>query len=619
MYKTKDGVASSKVASKQQPTQSNSDSGKSSQVSSDALGKVQGYINSWLDYRKKLMPNWERDTKLFNNIRYQKKYQGVSSTFVPMTRSTIETITAALVTGDMNTEFIPQDIYKYLSDNLEKGYTGTRKDANGVEAEETKEQFLVRAIKEALKGGVIKDESLEILNALYDYHWDSGDWDKLFSKFIKSGLKIGNGAFWEVWENGRPKLIYVPFVDFVFDPTCTDDDSGAFKGRRYFSSLSSMKSEVIVDPETGKKKKRYNLRGVTTSNIYDDDKTDKQLKEELLYGSTVSDQKGIDQVEVIELRCGTRQYVVINRSIIAEDIENPIITQAKLRGIDTADLILYPCVTWANYEDDSLYIGESETSTFWQEQERLNDTTNQKSDSVTRALLQNYRADPALKAQKNSFNVPGAVIWGTTGQYEAIPPAVVPGAAFNEEASIKNNIREVTATDQIVKGVGSTSDITATEAQLQVAQSGQRVEMKVDSLARGPLKRLARLTLQYYRLFLVDPFIFPKKSVSGIEPLLYDPKKYDYVYEPKVILNIAAQNKKRQEQREALEAYKMLIQDPTNNLDEVKKIMLPKIVDLDRDEIDRIIERNTMPGDPVTLPPTPSLQTQAPDMGGQPA
>lgn len=576
-------------------------------------------VNTWLDYRKKLLPQWERDTKLYNNERVAKHYEGIADTFVPMTYSSLETISAALLTADYSTEFTPQDIYKYLKDRLMPGYNP--------DSGESEDDYLVRAIQKALKGDSISDDSLEVLNAFYDYCWDNGNWVDSIGEMIDSGIQIGTGSVWMTFKNGKPQLVSVPFPDYIFDPTATDDDSCHFAGRRYLGSLTALKAETIADPNSAsdspKTKKRYNLTGLKARTANgDNDKTAKELLETMLLGSTVEikDDKGnlkddLDQCEVIELMTEDRMYTIVNRSCMAEDVENPIVAQAKVRGTDPSRLIKIPGVTWANNKKGSLLVGSSETSTFWKEQERLNDNTNQKSDAVTRALLQNYRADPTLKAQKKSFSVPGAVIWGSMGQYEAIPPTEVPAAAFNEETSIKNNIREATATDQIVKGVASTSDTTATEAKLQVAQSGQRIEKKIMKLERGPLRRIARLGLQYIQLFIADPFIIPQKADGGIKPLFYDPKKYNFDFEPKVTLTVSADSKRKQDQQDADENFQIVIQDPTNNLQAAKEILYPKMLDLDKDEIRRITTPQTqpaMPGAPAGVPGQPGAPGMPP-------
>lgn len=625
MTVTKHGVANGQLASKQRNI-STPDKAPRAGSSQDTLKKVQGMVKEWLAYRKKLLPSWERDIKLYNNERVETHYKGVADTFVPMTYSTLEAMSSALLTADYNTDFVPQDIYQYLKDRLMPGYTGENGvDEAGNPIQESEEEYLIRAIQNAVTGGAITDESMEVLNALYDYCWEKGTWDAEIGYGIDDGLQIGNGSWWMILDNGLPKLINVPFPDCVFGPRATEDSNLPFGGRRYLSSLKDLKDEVIVDPKTQQTTKRYqNLSDVKRrGDNSSDEKMDKELFEDLLLGSTVATENkdGVlddeDQVEVIEIMTDERMYTLINRTVLAEDTENPIAAQAKLRGIDPKRLITIPLIIWANNKRKSLLIGRSETSTFWKEQERLNDATNQKSDAVTRALLQNYRADPQLKAQKNSFSVPGAVIWSTPGQYEAIAPAQVPSAAFNEEISIKNNIRETTATDQIVKGVGSTSDVTATEAKLQVAQSGQRIEKKIKQLEQGPLKRIALVALQYIRLFITDPFIVPQQANNGINPLLYVPNKYNYDFEPKVTLTIAAQNKRKQDARDAAESFKTVIKDPTNNLLEAKKILYPKMLDLDKDEIDRITE-NPNPGTPPGMGSDPAQGEMPSRMGAMP-
>jgi len=327
-----------------------------------------------------------------------------------------------------------------------------------------------------------------------------------------------------------------------------------------------------------------------------------------LFGSTVDydAKKDNKQVEVIEIQTDDRCYTVLNRQYLIEDEVNPFKAQAELMGIEYTGFL--SGITWANYKDNSLLVGKSETATFWKEQERLNDATNQKSDAVTRALIQQKLADPALKSQKNSMGIPGAVIWGTVGQMANVPQDQVPASAFNEEATIKNNIREVTATDQLIKGVGSGQDVTATEAKLQVAQSGQRIEMKVKSLERGPLTSLARKVLYLSQLFIADPFIVPQPGNNGMSAVLFDPAVFTGNFIPKVKLTIDAKNLEKREQAEHLNTYQILIQDPTNNLQAVKELLLPKITGFDKDEVKRISEQPQPQQDPnAPLPPEAAL------------
>src|SRR6185295_20326815 len=101
---------------------------------------------------------------------------------------------------------------------LMPGFTGQVADENGDMVDETEEQYLVRAIQNAVSGGAITDESLEVLNALYDYCWEKGNWEEEIGFGIDDGLQIGNGAWWLSLSNGLPKLVNVPCPDCVFSP-----------------------------------------------------------------------------------------------------------------------------------------------------------------------------------------------------------------------------------------------------------------------------------------------------------------------------------------------------------------------------------------------------------------
>jgi hypothetical protein len=553
------------------------------------------FRNSW-DYTKTLHPTWLKWHKLYNNERVLKSFEGVTDTFVPMTFSTVETMVAAIATGDLNVDYVPQDIYKYLTQSLTDGREFT--------SDTERRDFLVAELSEKLQGGVIEDDDLAVLNALFDYWWESGDWDEKLEHLIRSGLKTGNGAWWLSWEDNRPCLYNVPFRDFIFDPTATNDDTCGYMGRRYLSTIDKLKSVQIIDPETQELVPRY--KGLDSLHLdnhsgKNEDNTDKEVKEYMLLGSTMPGD--VDQVEVIEIVTPERVYTALNRKYLVEDIENPTLTQAKAMGLDMPGIL--PGITWANYKDESLYIGKSEVETFWKEQERLNDLSNQKGDSITRTLIQNKRIDPKYSALSKMLDIPGAVLPIPQGAVEVLPQAQVPYQVFQEENSIKNNIREVSATDQIVKGVGGGNDVTATEAKLQVAQAGQRIEMKIKSLERGPLKRLARLVFAYARLFVTDPMIVPTRTNKGIAPKLYTPKKYTQDFEPRVQLNIYAKDRKREEQRDAIEMYKILIQDPTNDLQAVKKILLPKIIDVDKAELEDMTKKpeEMQPDDPMSAAP----------------
>lgn len=558
----------------------------------DVLADVLKMFKSSWDYTKKLHPIWERDIKLYNNERVQKNYEGLADTFVPMTFSTIETIKSALTNGDLSIKYQPQDIYKYLTTKLTKGMEFSDETA--------RTQFLVEKINEVLQGGVIGDDDLDVLNALSAYYWDIGGFDEAVENLVDSGLKIGQGSIWIVWDVDHPKAVYVPFRDFIFDTSATCDDEMGYMGRRYHSTIKKLEDIKVIDPQTRELIPRYSLDELKNASLDDTfDKTDKQEKEEMLIGAV--NEKDKDIIEIIEIVTEDKAYTIANRKYVIENTKNWFKAQAELMGIEMKGII--PGVTWSNYKDPSLIIGKSETSTFWKEQERLNDTTNQKGDAITRSLLQHHRIDPKYQAQAKALSIPGAAIIAPDGAVDVLPQAQTPAAAFNEEVSIKNNIRETTATDQIVKGVGSSQDVTATEANLQVANADSRIKSKIKSLKRGPLTRIAKINYDLIRLFVTDMMIVPIETNKGIQGKLYDPTKYTHNFYPKVQLTINANAAQQKDREQALATYQILIQDPTNDLQALKEIYLPKITtDLDKSELDSIIKSPNQAMQPMGMP-----------------
>lgn len=553
-------------------------------------------VKPCFSYTKELRKVWERDVKLYNNERVKRNYKGLTDTFVPMAFSTVETIKAAIVTGDLSIRYQPQDIYKYLTSQLTRGVEFA--------TPQEEQNFLIQKIQEKLKGGITEDEDLEAVNAITSYFWDVCDFDDGVESLVDSGLKIGQGALMLTWEVDRPKLTHVPFRDYIWDINATEDGECEFQGRRYLTTKSKLEDVEILDPVKRENVKRYkNLDQIGKRDT--EEKTDKEEKEAMFEGSLVSQdlEAAQEQVEVIELYFKDKVYSIANRRTIIEAAPNPITAQAELLGIAIDDDMKLPGITWANYKDPSLLVGRSEISTFWQEQERLNDATNQKGDAVTNALLQNNRIDPKYQHLAKLLGIPGSTIPAPQGAVERLPQATVPNAAFNEEVAIKGNIRETTATDQIVKGVGSTSDITATEANLQVANADSRIKQKIKSLERRPLKRLARLLFTYIRLFISDPMLIPVETNQGIQPRLFSPEKYTQDFTPKISLTVGAKNTKKLEQQAALGTYQVLIQDPTNNLEAVKRVFLPKITDVDKGELESIITPPAQPAPMTTEPP----------------
>jgi hypothetical protein len=518
------------------------------------------FDNSW-NYSKTQHTRWERNWKLYNNQRTHESYVGVTDTFVPMVYSTVETLTSALSSGRPSTDFTPQDMWQYVE---VYAFTGKKPD-------------------------------LKALNALYDYYWDCDNWDLKTIKSIRAGFNTGTMAEYYYWDIDKPRIINLPVRDLIIDPNLTDpmqliiSPDTTYAGRRFLSTKEDLEAAEIVDPETGEVVKRYknldkvNPLGNTSTGDVELDKKNK----EMLMGATNEDSTTV--VEVIEISSGDRTVSMVNRSIVIEDRENVFKTQARLMGDENPKGII-PVAVGRFIADESLIYGKSIIDPIAKPQELLNDMTNQSVDAVTDALNPQKELDPMysdwLPKITNAF---GAVYPFKPGSLAPIRKDAVPVNAFNERLNIKNEIREATGADQVVKGVTTDQDVTATEINAQLNQAGQRFEIYVRMLERELLYQRAKIVYGMIRRFVTAPKSIPTMTQDGPKFHTFDPQQFGDKYEPQVRLEASVQNARQREQAQATRAYELLIADPTNDLYQVKKILLPKIVDLDEQELDRII------------------------------
>lgn len=571
-------------------SKANSTRKKKAEEESDALKWCQDRLdNSWA-YSKSQHPRWERNWKLYNNQRTHESYVGITDTFVPMVYSTVETLTSALSSGRPSTDFTPQDIWQYVAVYAMTG----------------------------------KKPDLKALNSLYDYYWDCDNWDLKTIKSIRAGFNTGTMAEYIYWDIDKPRIDNLPVRDLIIDPNLVDpmqlitDPDNTYAGRRFHSTVGALEDIEIVDPKTGEMVKRYKelAKVKPLSGPTGDTELDKKNKEMLMgtvSGTNTGDSSNI--IEVIEIWSGNRTVSMVNRTVVIEDRENIYKTQARTLGDENPKGII-PIPVGRFIADESLIYGKSIIDPIAKPQELLNDMTNQSVDAVTDALNPQKELDPMyadwLPKITNAF---GATYPFKPGSLQPIRKDSIPQNAFAERLNIKNEIREATGADQVVKGVTTDQESTATEIKAQLNQAGQRFEIYVRMLERELLHQRAKIVYGMIRRFVTAPKSIPTMTPDGPKFYTFDPKQFGPDYEPQVRLESNMQNQRQREQAAAERAYALLIADPTNDLYQVKKILLPKIVDLDEQELDRIIgqeDQQQMMGQLPTEEPIPAVPAPSP-------
>ena len=549
----------------------------------DMLEEVLKDFNAAWDYTSgSWHGRWKDNHDLYNGNRVKIGYQGITNTFVPMAFSTVETLVSALFG--------------------------------------TKPKFQYLAPKEN------PDQKTDILNALLDHYWDKDQWSVKNIHVGRSMLKLGTGISYYYWENDHPCKIVVPIRDFFIDPTAGDGETARYMGRRYLITKAELESFEVVDfdkPEqtpifndlgmpTGEvdtnypmKKKYKNLDQIDTSGSKGDN-TDKQEKD-MWYGSTVGEPEK-NQIEVIEYWTMDKTVSVANRSVIIEDTENYFKMKARQNGAEYPKGIM-PFAWARDYVDESLFLAKSEIDIIADEQELLNDITNQNIDSVTFSLNQMYTLDPAYGDLINEIeNIPGAVYPVPANTLMPIQQRPVPLDAFNERQNIKNEIRETTASNEVIKGVGEQGGkSTATEINAQIAGAGQRINLKVTQLENEYFHREARIILEMIKLYVTEPQMVRILGKDGAKWDVFDPQEFQFDYEPRVQLDITVQNKKAEDAARAKELLAAFLGDMDVNQQELKKLVLARSFDLDPDEVELLMTPAPMM-DPMTGGGVPPMQ-----------
>lgn len=506
---------------------------------------------------------WQDSYALYNNKRIKTGYDGITNTFVPMAFSTVETMTSALFGTKPKFAYLPP------SDK--------------------------------------PNQNADILNGLLDYFWDKDKWSLKIINTGRSMLKLGTAIDYFYWDGDHPCLINVPIRDFFIDPTASSLETARYMGRRFLISKNELEDFEVVDfkkpaDENGvpqMRKKYTNLDKIDEGS--QGDNTDKQQKD-MWYGSTITKPEE-SQIEVIEYWKEDKTISVANRSVVIEETENYYKAKARANG-EAYPKGLMPFADARDYVDESLFYAKGEIDIISDEQELLNDITNQNIDSVTFTLNQMYTLDPAYGHLLNEIeNIPGAVYPIAPDALRPIQQRPVPPDAFNERQNLKNEIRETTASNEVIKGAGAqNNNTTATEINAQIAGAGQRINLKVTQIENGYFHRVAKIVFEMVKLYVTEPMMVRILGKDGARWDLFDPAEFQGEYEPKVQLDISIQNKKQEQAATAKELLAAFLNDPNVNQQELIKLVLRRAFDLDPDEVGTLVQSPMPMGMPGEMP-----------------
>lgn len=557
---------------------------------SQSGGKLQKYLkyfyNSW-DYAKEnYHQRWERNWKLYNNRKTKVTHPGKVEAFVPMTNSMVNTKVAALFNRAPEVRYIPNN--------------------NEQEADTA------------------------ILNEVYQDFSRKDNWVGKNKDMGRQGLITGNFCAYYTWiqdkNGGYVHKEIIPVRDMIIDPNARDPEHWHYVGRRFFANLADLKDEKTYDFEKGKYVPRYkNLDKISKNDGAEDNETDKAKKEEVI-GSIAKHDK--DTIEIIEIWTRKEVVVIANRSAIIEEKENPHYAMERTKfeirkkewelnqleqfgdiveeypeEFDPLSAGLLPFAHDCEYKDISLPYGTGDVDIIADQQELLNTITEIYVEAQLMAVYPEKQVDPKYatyidqlgQAPGKVYPLPqGAMTWNT-------PPAI-PTALFTERMNIKDEIREASSVSQISKGVTATDTTTATEIKAMLGQSDLRIEDIAQNLANGFFFQEANIVFKLLQLYGGSDLYVRNITDAGVEFTQVNMDTFLGEYTPMVTLDVMKKLEDAEKREAYMQAYQMLIADPTNNLQKIKEFVLPKALpELNREELKQMTEK-PMDEAPVEAP-----------------
>ena len=560
------------------------------------------FTDSWTYAQQNYHLTWERNWKLYRNIRTEKNHPGNIECFVPMVNSTVNTIVASLFNSNPTVKYIPN------------------------RADQT--------------------EETDILNDVYQDFARRDGWALKNKINGRQGVITGNYFAYYEWQpddaGGFVHKEIIPIRDAILDPNAHNIADAKYVGRRFFTSKKELENTLIYNPETGKMEKRYKDLENVAENATDgglDAQSDKAIKDTAL--GSVSPDKGA-QVEVIEIWTHEEVCVIANRITVIEHRENPYfaLNKAKyeqrkleweLNRLQTIQQTagaedigefkeefnrknagIIPFAHGCDYPDVSLIYGSSDVDIIANEQELLNTLTELNIEAVLYQLYPERRIDPKFAGKLDNLDpMPGKVYPLPAGAMDWNTPPAIPTNAFAERNNIKGEIRESASVSEISKGITATDSTTATEIKAMLGQADIRIREKADNLAQGFFMQEATIVFKLLKLYADDNYMIRKVGEDGVSFENVEMGKFIGDYTPMVTLDVQAQLEKSEKQEAYTNAYQMIIADPTNNLQEAKRIMYPKMMpDLSQEEIQAIITP-AQPQQPPMAQPMPEMQNMA--------
>ena len=270
---------------------------------------------------------------------------------------------------------------------------------------------------------------------------------------------------------------------------------------------------------------------------------------------------------------------------------------------------LLPFAHDCEYKDISLPYGTGDVDIIADQQELLNTITEIQVEAELMAVYPEKTVDPKYATYIDQLGqAPGKVYPLPAGAMTWNNPPQIPTALFTERMNIKDEIREVSSVSQISKGVTATDTTTATEIKAMLGQADLRIEDIAQNLANGFFYQEATIVFKLLQLYGGQDLYIRNITDAGVQFEQVDMERFLGEYSPMVTLDVMKKLEDAEKREAYMNAYQMLIADPTNNLEKIKEYILPKALpDINHEELKEIIQ-------PAQQQPVPTEETVREDV-----
>lgn len=535
----------------------------------DDFQKASAYVRN--NYHSKWFDFW----KAYNNRRTKIGYNSIADAFVPETRTIVESLVANIAGAQPTFEYIP------------------------VSEEQSRDT--------------------KVLSELMAYYWDANHMGTKSQSWVRDAILYGNGILHVTWDADRniPCIDNVPLRDFFVDPTATSLEDARFAGFRFLADKEALKSEEVLDPETGELVKKYNnLDAVTPSASTGDspELMDKANKESLMGGSTVGkdNERQIEVLLIYYMEKGKEKLVEIaNRCAVIREIDTPyqqdeMEQEVEVIGTDgvpmtqtkTIEAIspFFPFALLRNTIDSSLFFATGDVEVIIDRQETLNDVENLDLDNLHYLNNVMWRIDPAYEDMASEIeSTPGIVIPIPRYGLEPITKPQITSDLDAKKQEIKDEMRRATAADEIIQGSQASSRTTATEIAQVSNQAMTRFQTKVANLESEGFAQLGSVLFKMAQIFVDQETVVRIVGPEGVAFKDFDPYEFNGYYEPHVKLDSTVKRIKEERGMKDNQFYQLLMNNPVVNQQEAIRLIGSKQFEASDEELNRLL----------TLPPAP--------------